>query len=75
MSKNIIPIKEHLPHFNDIRDLCAEYFKKYPDSTAGILILFDNEGKMLVKPCRCPMSWMAWAAADLLKQSVSEGLD
>lgn len=31
--------------------------------------------RLLVKPCKCPMSWMAWAGADLLKQSVSGELE
>lgn len=75
MSDNIIPIKEHLPHYSDIRDLAAHYFEKYPDHTAGILVLFDPRGRMLIKPCKCPMSWMAWAGADLMKQSVNGELE
>ncbi len=71
MTDNIIPLKEHTENYIDIRDMAEHYFKKYPDCTAGILILFDSRGRMVVQPCKCPMSWMAWAAADLLKQSVS----
>lgn len=75
MTDKIVHLKDHVDTYLDIRDLAAHYFEKYPDHTAGILILFDPQGRMLVKPCKCPMSWMAWAGSDLLKQSVSGELE
>lgn len=64
MTDNVISIGLN-GKYSDFRVLVRDLMEKYPNVKDGIIILFEEDGSMLVKFV-CKKSYVAFAAADLL---------